>query len=828
MSKEKQHPSFLIKLATQIVDKRNLIFLIYAAAIVFAMFSSSWVSVNNDITDYLPEDTETRQGLTVMEEQFTTFGTARVMVSNISYEKALDLADTLEEIEGVSAVDMGSEDSADDRADHYRDSAVLYDITFEGTDTDDISLTAMTEVRAVLDGYDASVSTAVGSEDIATMAAEMGVVMVIAAIVIVLVLLLTSKSYGEIPVLILTFVAAMILDMGINFVFGEISFISNSIYYVLQLALSIDYAIILCHRFSEEREKAEPREACIIALSKAIPEIGSSCLTTLAGLSALMFMEFKIGLDMGLVLIVAVALSILTVFTLMPGLLMLFSGLIDRTRHRSFVPKITFLGKAVVKLRFVVPVLFVGVLVVSAIFANQCPYAYGYSLVQTQNQSDMSLQEDAITDRFGQQNTLAVIVPAGNYTTEGQLLKELTALDEVSSAMGLANVEMGIDDYVLTDQLTPRQFSEMADMDVETIRLLYMAYAAENEEYGRIINNIDEYGVSILDMFLFLHDRIDEGFVTLDDDAKDMMDDLYKQITDAMAQLQGSEYSRMVINLNLPEESEETFAFLDQLHDLVAKYYDEDSFYIVGDSTSDHDLANSFENDNVLISILTILFVMIVLLFTFRSVGMPILLILVIQGSIWMNFAAQAIQGAYIFFLSYLIVSSIQMGANIDYAIVIASRYQELKQTMKPKEAIVETLNLAFPTVLTSGTILASVGIAISFMASDDAIYGVGVALGRGTLISMVLVLVVLPTILLLGDTIIEKTSFNIKYPELTQVSEARGKVYLDGWVKGEISGHINAEVHGELEGEVAAIVRVNQTSPVRPEETEGLEDEEN
>jgi len=200
----------------------------------------------------------------------------------------------------------------------------------------------------------------VGNEDIAVMEAEMGGVIMIAAVVIVLVLLLTSRSYGEIPVLIITFVTAMILDMGINFVFGEISFISNSIYYVLQLALSIDYAIILCHRFSEEREKLEPREACI------------------TGLSALMFMEFKIGLDMGRVLILAVILSIVTVFTLMPGLLMLFSNLIDRTRHRNFVPKITFLGKAAVKLRFVVPILFLCVLVVSAIFANQCPYRWNF------------------------------------------------------------------------------------------------------------------------------------------------------------------------------------------------------------------------------------------------------------------------------------------------------------------------------------------------------------------------------------------------------------------------------------------------------------------
>lgn len=813
MKEEKNGPDFLLKVSAWIVDRRNLIFLVYGAAVIFAFFSRNWVSVNNDITDYLSEETETKQGLTVMEEQFTTFGTARVMVSNITYEKACDLAEVIKETDGVSAVDMGSADSAQDREAHYRECAVLYDITFEWKETDEACADALEAVKEALGDYDVSVSASVGNEDIKNMQDEMSVVMGITAVIILLVLLFTSKSYGEIPVLVLTFVTAMVLDMGINFIYGEISFISNSIYYVLQLALSIDYAIILCHRFGSEREKADAREACIVALSKAIPEISSSCMTTLSGLLALMFMEFKIGFDMGRVLITAVILSIITVFTLMPGLLMLFSGLIDRTRHRSFVPKVSFLGKMAVKLRFAVPPLFVCVLAVSGWYSAKCPYAYGYSLIQTSNESSASMQERAVTGRFGTQNTLAVLVPAGDYEKEGRLLRELSQLEEIDSAMGLANVELGIDGYVLTDRLTPRQFAEMTDMDIETIRLLYAAYAAEHEEYGRIIGDTDNYSISILELFLFAYDRMEEGFVQLEDEMRGEMEDMHGQITDAMAQLQGETYSRLVISLNLPEEGSETFAFLERLHTLTERYYDRGSFYIVGNSTSDFDLAASFETDNVLISILTIVFVIIVLLFTFKSVGMPVLLILVIQGSIWMNFGAQAISGDYIFFLSYLIVSSIQMGANIDYAIVIASRYQELKQEMHPKEAIVETLNQAFPTVLTSGSIMAGVGIAISGMTSDGAIYGVGVSIGRGTLISIFLVLIVLPTILLLGDSVIERTSFDIRYPELWQTSEAEGRVHLDGWVRGEISGKLNAEVHGVLEGSVNGIVRIGQDS---------------
>ncbi len=819
MEQSNQKPSLFVRLATWIVDKRSLFFLIYAAALIFCAVSQGWVSVDNDITDYLPEDTETRQGLRIMEDQFITLGTARVMVSNISYEQALPLADALEAIDGVSAVDFGDKDDAADRPDHYRESAALFDVTFDGEEDDPVSLAAMDALKAALADYDVSISSAVGESQSETLAAEMNVIMAIAAVIIVAVLLLTSQTYGEIPVLLLTFLAAMLLNKGTNFIFGEISFVSNSIAPVLQLALAIDYAIILCHRFSEERESAPAREACILALSKAIPEISSSCLTTLAGLAAMMFMQFRIGFDMGMVLIKAILFSILSVFTLMPGLLMVFSKLIDRSHHRSFIPKITFWGRFVTKLKFIVPPLFAVVLAAAFFLSGQCPYSYGYSIVETAKKSDAMLQEEAIEARFGTRNTMAVIVPAGDYETEGRLLGTLSALKEVSSATGLANVEIEDEDYVLTDALTPRQFSELTDMDVEMIRLLYTSYAADGEEYGRILNNIDNYSVPILDMFLFLYDRVDEGYVTLDGEDRADLEDLHDQITDALDQLQGTEYSRLVLDVDLPEEGGETFAFLEQLHELVGRYYAPGTFYITGDSTSDYDLASSFVGDNVLISVLSILFVIIVLLFTFQSVGLPILLILVIQGSIWINFAVPAVRGTYIFFMSYLIVSSIQMGANIDYAIVISTRYQELKQKMPRREAMIETLNLAFPTVFTSGAILACAGTLIAKLTSDAAIFGVGDCLGRGTIISIILVMGVLPEILLLGDIIIDKTAFNIKYPALIQTTSASGKVYLDGRVKGTISGKIDAEVHGVLEGDVTAVVSVHRASPIRQEE---------
>ena len=826
MKQENEKPSFFVRVATWIVDKRNLFFLFYTVALIFSVIASGWVSVNNELTDYLPETTETRQGVELMEEQFTTFGTARVMISNISYERALALVDVLEEIEGISTVAFGDEDDAEDRWDHYRNSAALFDVTFDGEDDDPVSVEAMGQLKEMLNDYDISISSTVGVDDSATLAAEMQVIMGIVGVVVVVGLLMTSRTYGEIPVLLITFVAAILINMGTNFVFREISYISNSITSVLQMALSVDYAIILSHRFSEERENAPTREACILALSKAIPEISASCLTTLSGLAAMMFMQFGIGFDMGRVLIKSIIISIITVFTLMPGLLMLFGKLIERTHHRNFVPKITLWGKFVTKLKFIVPPAFLCVLAVAFFFSNKCPYGYGESLVETYKKSDTKVQESVVEANFGTQNVMAILVPAGDYNQEGLLLHRLESMEEVDTALGLANVEIEDEDYVLTDELTPRQFAEMIDLDIEMVRLIYTAYAADEEQYGRIINNIDNYKVPVLDMFLFSYDKVEEGYVTLDDEEYQDMKDMNDQIQDALAQLQGEDYSRLILNVNLPEEGEETFAFLDTLHEVVGMYYDPDTFYIVGDSTSDYDLGASFSHDNVLISVLSIVFVMIILLFTFQSVGMPVLLVLVIQGSIWINFAIPAIKNNYIFFMSYLTVSSIQMGANIDYAIVLSTRYQDLKKGMPCREAMIEALNQAFPTIITSGSMMTAAGILISRLTSDVAIFGVGDSLGRGTIISLILVMGVLPEILLLGDVIVEKTSFNVKYPVLMQTYSANGKVYLDGMVRGTISGKINAEVHGVLEGDVVATVNINQQSPILLEEREDFDDE--
>ena len=326
--------TFMEKLATFIVDKRNLFFLITVIALISSAFSRSWVEVENDLTAFLPDDSETKQALNVMEAEFTTYGTAEVMVDNITYVEAEKLNDTLSAVKGVQSVDF------DETTDHYNNAAALYTVTLDYDETDDACLTALDAVKETLADYDLYISTDLGNTLQETIASEVSVIMVYVAVIVIIVLLFTSQTYGEVPVLLLTFVIAMILNQGSNFLLGKISFVSNSVTSILQLALSLDYAVILCNHFKEQRETMPVREAAITALSRAIPEISASSLTTVGGLAAMLFMQFKIGPDMGICLIKAILYALLSVFIVMPGLLVLFGPLIEKTKHVNERPAV--------------------------------------------------------------------------------------------------------------------------------------------------------------------------------------------------------------------------------------------------------------------------------------------------------------------------------------------------------------------------------------------------------------------------------------------------------------------------------------------------------
>ena len=803
----KENTGFMTKVATVIVDRRNVLIALFLAAAAFCAISRNWVEVNDSITDYLAEDTETRQGLELMEREFTTYSTASVMVQNVSYEQALLLSEQLARVDGVRQVDF------DETPSHYASASALFSLTFDGTDDDEVSIDALQEVKDLLAPYDLHVSSNVGNPLKEIIDREMLIVDIIAVVIIITVLLITSQTYAEIPVLLLTFGSAALLNMGTNFLMGEISFVTDSIAIVLQLALAIDYAIILCHRFTDEREEKPAREAAIAALSKAIPEISASSLTTISGLLALTFMQFKLGGDIGSVLIKAIFLSLVSVFLLMPGLLVIFSPWMDRTHHRNFVPKISFLGRFAYSTRFVMPLLFIGVVIGAAVLSNRVNYVYSQDSISSIRKNESQISRELIEATFGDTNQMAVVVPAGDYDSETALIREIRELPATLSVTGLSGIEVK-DGITVTGTLTPREFSEMAGLDYDVVRVLYSGYAMTQDDYGQIATNLDNYGVPLLDLMDYLFGERKEVSLNLPQETEEQLDDLEETLNDAKRQLKSDDWTRIVLELDLPVEGEESYAYLNILHGLIARYYDRG--YLVGDTTSCFDLRTSFEHDNLLISILTVAFVILVLLFTFKSGGLPVLLILIIQGSIWCNFSIPTLRHVSVFFLTYLIISSIQMGANIDYAIVISSHYMELREKLPLKEAMIESLNHAFPTIITSGLMLSSAGFVIAFLTSNETISSIGLYLGMGTLISIFLVMCVLPQIMLFGDTIIRKTSFTIE-PNIRSLSRA-GTMRIDGRVRGNLNGFIDAEVHGLFSGNLSALVEFNSVTDTEPD----------
>ena len=749
--------NILKKISRQIVDKRVIIMIAFLAACVYCALSISRVHVNNDITSFLPPDTDTRRGLTIMENEFTTYASANVMLANTTYERASAAAEKIETLEHVTGVTF------DNSPAHFVDSAALLTISFDGTGDDENVIAAMNEIRSLTAGFDTYTSSDIGADLLGEIAQQMVGVVALAAVVIMAVLLFTSRSYFEVVIFLIVFSVAALLNMGTNFWLGEISSITNSIAVILQLALAIDYAIIFSHRYQDEIDRfPTEREALIEALSKSIVEISSSSLTTISGLVALMLMQFRLGYDLGLVLSKGILCSLITVFLLMPGLIASFFRPLRRTTHKSHVPDITGWGRFLMKTRFGFVAVFVIILPLAIWCSSRTEYAFNDAGIDELKYSESRAAARKITGTFANDTTIAVLVPSGNYEAEKQFLRDAAELDNVKTVTGLANIEIE-DGKVLTDSYTPRMFSMLLNIDFEEAEMLYAAYGVENGQYQPIFGNTETYSVPLIDMFLFLFEKIDQGIVTLDADSQETLDSLRGELERGEAQLRGENWDRMVITADVPIEGDESVALVNALRSLADGRYGEGACLVIGDVTSAKELADTFNGDSLLINLLTIAFVFIILIFTFRSVVGAALLVFVIQGSIWINFTFPYLTHTRASFVTNMIVSAIQMGATIDYAIVIMSRYLDLKKLHTPQEAMAQAVNESFPTVMTSGTIMTVAGILIAYRVSDVYIGHIGLAVGRGALISVILVLSVLPQLIVLLDKVIEKTTFRKK-----------------------------------------------------------------
>ena len=410
--------------------------IIFVLLAVFCALCQPLIAVNYDMNDYLPPETASTVALDAMDAEYDGgVPNARVMVRNVTIPEAMAYKQKLEAIDGVTSVtwldDAASVEQPletldqDTVSSYYQDGAALFSVTI----ADDKRIEAVDAIRELI-GDDNAMSGSAVSTAVATTSTVSQIQIISAAAVafVLLILVLTTTSWLEPLVVLSSLGVAILINSGSNLIFGEISFVSNAAGSILQLAVSLDYSIFLLHRFEEcRRETPDPGEAMVEALCKSTMSILSSGLTTVIGFLALCLMQFQIGPDMGLVLGKGVAISLLTVFLFSPSLILLCYNLLDKTRHRSFVPSFRRLGKCVTRLMIPVMTVLLILIVPAYLGSGKNSYYYGSSHIFGAN-TQLGADIEAIEDVFGKSDTYVLMVPRGNAAREKELsvaLKEL-------------------------------------------------------------------------------------------------------------------------------------------------------------------------------------------------------------------------------------------------------------------------------------------------------------------------------------------------------------------------------------------------------------------
>ncbi len=658
--------------------RRLILFIFIAAAIVCAVMQGM-VSVNYDINAYLPEDSASTTAIDVMQEEFGGgIPNARVMVRDVSLAEALDYKEALEQIDGVDSVTWLDDsvnleqplEIVDDETveAYYKDGNALFTVTIQ----EEKILSAVADIRELIGEENAMTGSAVSQEQATTnTVGEVRKITVIGVLFVFFILLLTTTSWFEPVVVMAGLGIAILLNAGTNLIFGEISFVTNAAGNILQLAVSLDYSVFLIHRFEECRMEKEPEAAMREALCKSTASILSSGLTTVIGFLALVLMRFRIGPDLGLALAKGVAISLITVFIFMPGLILATYRWMDKTQHREFLPKFRVFGKVVRKVMIPCVCVFTVLIVPAYLSSIHNDYYYGASHIFGQG-TRLGDDTQAVQDIFGKSDTYVLLVPKGDTAKETELCEGLKEMSEVTNVLS---------------------WVELAGAEIP-------------------------------------YEYLDEA---------------------TLSQLESENYSRLVLSVNADYEGEETFVLVERIRRLAQEYYP-DTWLLAGEGVSTCDLMNTVTEDMAKVNLVAVGAVFVVLLFTLKSLSLSVILVLTIETAVWINLAIPYYMGTSLFYIAYLIISSVQLGATVDYAILFTTRYEENRERLNRREAVVETVSNVTSSILTSGTALTVVGFLLGIISTNGLLSQLGYLLGRGTVCSLICVMFVLPGFLYLTD----------------------------------------------------------------------------
>ena len=886
---------FLNKFADLVVRGRWYLFGLFIAITIACTCLIPMVGINYDMTKYLPDDSKTKIALNVMEEEFGSSGSASVMVENVTVAQAEELKSKLLDVDNVSTVVFDSTNES-----YYKNNNALLKVFFDTSNYDEGTATAISDIRVVCEDYSESLAgqavSATSSRN--AIGSEMLIILGIAVVIVLAILTLTSKSWLEPLVYLCVIGCAILINMGSNLLLGEISFITQSISAIMLIALEMDYCIVLCSRFREEEEKGlPPIEAMKSALAGAFTAIIASSLTVMAGLIALMFMDFSIGFDIGAVLAKGVFISILAVLFFMPSIILIFSRSLKRTAHKSFLPRMDKEASFANKAKYILPAIFVCFVIAGIVLQSGVQFSYVANTAKEGSQ--VQIEASKIEENFGKQNSLVVIIPNGKVEEEKDLFANIINIEVdgekyINSASSIVSTalynsmtydqikeQFSLDDTTLTSiytalnkQTTDSAYMiELIDyfhnnntvissiaqtkqasidtlyagfndknlytlMNLETAKATYPTstenvmlgifasilgkdpasvtstdvlpnYAIIEALYTQEIDNYKETFTPLftseykpfakltkaqvkanynlpqeaVDKIFTVYNIADDGVIRIlqlvqalnaktdnvtiiekiATTTQAKVEGYYAQATEARKLFVSDDYNRMIFNINLAIDDEKSITFIEELNKVLSDSTFTES-YIANETSNLIETSEIFKTDRLKTDLITILAIILIILVSFRSLSVPLILVFTIQGAIWINLAISNVMGESVFFVCYLLAMAIQMGATIDYGILISDRYIRYRKTEGKLDSMKKALNASITTVLTSGLILILAAFTIHFVSSTALISEIGLLIGRGALISVIAVIFILPSLLLLFDKVIEKTTLHAKF----------------------------------------------------------------
>ncbi len=679
------------RLADLIIKQKKKILVIFIAAALVSAAFLLFVKVNYNMVDYLPPDAQSTAALEIMREEFTeAMPNASVMIKNVSIMEAMAYKQKLSSLDGVTAV-LWLDDIMDiqqplEKGDagtierFYQNGNALFSVTIaKGMEQE-----AVAAIRRIIGPENALAGEA---PDLAAVqqAAKTEVLKALAILLplIILILTLSTTSWIEPLIFLATIGIAILLNMGTNIFLGEISFITNAVSPILQLAVSLDYAIFLLHSFADNRKKyADIEEAMRRSIKASLSTVAASAATTLFGFLALVFMNFQIGADLGLNLAKGIILSFIAVMVFLPALTLSIYKLIDQTKHRALMPDFQNIHRYLSRLAVPVVIMVVVLVVPSCLGQGRTDFIYGNGSIDVNSLNGRDSM--AIKEEFGQSTAVALLVPRGDMVKEQELCRDIEQLDHVTGVMAYATaVGTAIPPEFLDEEITGQFYSE--------------------------------------------------------------------------------NYARIVVYTATPEEGDTAFKTVENIHDRAEFYYG-DTFYSAGQSANLYDMKNVIQKDNVRTNAIATIAIFAVLLITFKSAALPFLLLMTIKAAIWINLATPYFTGTAINYIGYLVINTVQLGATVDYAILLTNHYLENRKERPRREAISKTLGDTFKSILVSAATLATAGFTLSVTSSNPIISDLGLLLGRGTLLSFLLVICFLPAMLTMLDRVIAKTTYKSEF----------------------------------------------------------------